>query len=1026
MVGIVCPIKDELWDKLVQKYGGNEVQAFKVWENNNYTYPDDIFSESAKDDIIENDIIEEDIPFKLEKLKIIESAQNTLKHKLKSLNRAANKHQHLEKITAETKKLLNDLVNYETDAAIIKFIQGSERMVNSSMKWLDSALEDPSKANAKNIKRIYESVSTLKILEDISDDFFDDPEYKEEFNKIKSILADINTIHNKYIEVSRKFLADQIKPDYTKIRVLYEEQAERKYNESKKKLDLQKGLSKKELEMSKKDYIYKYMTANKEKIELETQKAVEELLIQTSDISNLIRFIESPKDMHHDIINFATKILDKSDREIRNRTINKTYELEKLNDEYLQYVGVKSNPMDQYSELFEKDQNGNPLPILINPNSSEFTHFQEKNKNNAIGRLHTALLELANEKTKLVGNYNSIGYNLPKIPKTTLERATSGTLVNTLKRGIMDHFRITNEDTAYGNIVIEDKKNAKTVEVKTNISGKEREEIPIYYRNKMDNSDISFDIVTSFLMDYNNSLQYEARLENGLTLDILKDTVLEARIEKRNPGTKKLKIDKLTGQPLVESATDSKVVQVLNSLIRHRIYGISVEGDPGTAKILNTLKNFTSYVTLGGNLLSGTANYLQGQSVILIETAGGKGNRFGIKNRLNASAKFDKDLPNVLNDLGERTYKSKTNQLLQYFNVFSDYSTSDYRFINNNKLKKVTSSGSLVFANELGEYALQSTLMYSRFDNIKVIGKDGLYITKEYKSTNNRDEAMSIDEAISFNENNEISFDERVLKTELTDGLTENDMFKIEQDIRRINRDMFGNYDQLNKSELQRNAWGALVVQMRNWIIPGIQRRYKGIANFRTSTEDLDLAQRNFNNETNQFEEGTYTTAVKFLTNAFKGIKFRTLLSGIYGGITSMPSNWSNLTDYEKANMKKTMVEFGIAISALLLYYGLKGDDDDDKDQLLAIYLSRRLYSELISFANINETLRTFRSPAMATNTLESAIDLFTQATTDPQEVYETGPHKGEYKIKRKVAKLVPLWKQWDRNLKESLLFLEK
>ena len=108
-----------------------------------------------------------------------------------------------------------------------------------------------------------------------------------------------------------------------------------------------------------------------------------------------------------------------------------------------------------------------------------------------------------------------------------------------------------------------------------------------------------------------------------------------------------------------------------------------------------------------------------------------------------------------------------------------------------------------------------------------------------------------------------------------------------------------------------------------------------------------------------------------------------------------------------------------------MLSLALKGEDDDDEEALLAIYLSRRLYSEMISFANPEEALRTFRSPAMSTNTIESVIDLITQGF-HPTEVYETGTHAGEYKIKRKFSKLIPLWKQWDRNLNESLLFLEK
>lgn len=1022
MNNFICPIPDNNWERLVNKYNGNELQAFKVWEAHNFSYPDEVFEEEAKDSIIEEYIENTEDKYFTEKEKLIEGAKATLLRKIKQLNQHTLKQPHLKVISDEFSKVLRAFNDYEADAAIVKFIQASERIVNSSTKWLDTVLADPEKANAKNLKRIYESVSSLNILSDITEEYFTKETHKEEFNKIQDILGKINNIHNKYQKAARTFLKEQIQPSYGLIRSKYLEEAEREYNTNKRALDKEKGFSKTELEALKQDYIYKRMLSNKNIIEKETSDAVDELLIQTTDISSLLRFIESPKDMHHDLINFATKLLDVSARDVRLKTIEKTHLLDSLNQEFIKYVGKEIDPKKQYESILDKDENGNTIPVLINPNSKGYASFIKKNKDNAIGKFHAELILLAEEKNNLVGKYNSINYNLPFIQKSTIERVTSGNLMESLRSGVFDHFRVTNTDTEFGTVnekpKDKKKKDPNIEEVRTSNTGKEREEIPIFYRRPVKESDLSYDVVTSMLLDYNNSLQYSSRLENGIVLDILKDVVKEIKIEKRVAGSKKLKIDKATKIPVIESSgLDSNLLKALDSLIRHRIYGISVEGDPQTAKILSTLKNYTSKVMLGGNILSGAANYLQGQAVILIETAGGKNNRFGVANRLNASNKFNRDIANIVNDIGEQSPKSKTVQLLEYFNVAGQFNQNSKKFILNDKAKKVMGSTSLSLFNDIGEIALQSVLMYSRLDNIKAIGKDGNYLDKDLKSTKDRSNAIGIDQVMSFDKG-KLIINPVAVRSEITKDLSEESLFDIEQDLRRISRDVYGNYDQLNKSELQRNAWGALVTQMRNWIIPGIRKRYKGISNFRTKNQDLDLKQRNFNIETNSFEEGTYTTTLKFLYNSFKEIRSAKLMS--------FSNNWNELTNYEKGNFKKSIVEFSIALGSLAIYAILSsGDDEEDKDNLLAIYLSRRLYSELISYINIKETIRTFKTPAMSANTLESTVDLLIQAM-DPNERYVQGKNKGELKIKKKLSAVIPLWKQYDRDVEESLKFLEK
>lgn len=1023
MNNIICPnINSEAWQRLLKKHNNNPKEAFQEWEANGYDFPSDIYDDQAKDEIMEESI-EEDSTDKYLKSKerLLNNARSSLQHKLKTLSFSIKKNPHLGPIREEMEKLLNQMNKLDTDFALVKFVQGAERMVNSSIIWMDKIKDNPNYLNdnktINNLKRVHDSVASFSLLRELQEEFFEDPEHKEELKKISEILRKQDTIKNSYIILSREILTNRLSKNFTKVQEFYKEKAERQFN-SKRKIELkQRGIKGSEMEIEKRNYISNFMIAHKDSIEVETKDYIEKMLVQTADISTLIRFVENPKDMNHDIISIATQYLDQTDKDIRDATIERTYGLDSLYNDFIEQVGKQGDPKTQFEILLAKDKNGNILPELVNINSNNWKVFDSTHKNDAVRRLYDFLKNMADEKSAMVRRKQDLGYKLPNINKTFLERAYSSGAFATIKDGFMDHFKFTSKDTDFGNIDSKIEKD-NTVEVSANEQGKEREEVPLYYRATIPESDLSYDIISSFLIDYNNSLNYQSKTESGLFLETLKDIVNEASIEQRETGSKKLKIDKLTGLALTKDKQNSNIANIIESLIRHRVYGINVEGDPKTAKVLSELKKVTSFISLGGNILSGAANLLQGHAVTIVEAVGSKKSRYSSSDRIAASLKLNKDLPNITMDIGERVYKSKTNQLLQYFNVMSDYTALDKRFIDNNRLKRIMEPGVLMFANSVAEYSVQATMMYSRFNNIKMIGKDGNYLTKEYVSTKNRSEAISLDEAITFNDKGMPIFDKRINRTEITNGVSSEDMNKIEGDVRRINRDLFGNYDQANKSELQRNAFGSLLTQMRQWIITGLQKRYRGIGNVKTKTADLDLEQRSYNPYISEFEEGMYTSAIKFFWNAKK--EFATLK------VATIAENWNQLTDNERANIKMTIIEWGLAFAFWGLALGLKGDDDDDKDNLLAAYLSRRLYSELISFTNPNEALRTFRSPMMTTNTLESVIDLMTQGISDPTAVYETGRHVGEYKIKRKFTKLFPVWKQFDRSLEESMLFLER
>ena len=186
-----------------------------------------------------------------------------------------------------------------------------------------------------------------------------------------------------------------------------------------------------------------------------------------------------------------------------------------------------------------------------------------------------------------------------------------------------------------------------------------------------------------------------------------------------------------------------------------------------------------------------------------------------------------------------------------------------------------------------------------------------------------------------------------------------------------------------------------------------------------TEYSKLDIEQRYFNRQTGQFEEGMYTTTVRLLNEVRKDFGAMKLLS--------FPENWNELTDYEKGNVKKTVLEASLIAGALILSSLAHAavDDDDDQLALHTAFFARRLYSELFTFANPNETHRTLRSPAIALSTTEKIMDLILQATS-PTEVYDAGKRKNQYKIRKRIEDLIPLINKLDTDVQQNLNFQKR
>jgi hypothetical protein len=509
-------------------------------------------------------------------------------------------------------------------------------------------------------------------------------------------------------------------------------------------------------------------------------------------------------------------------------------------------------------------------------------------------------------------------------------------------------------------------------------------------------------------------LNYKAKTDAAIQLETLKDVVANANIIQRTEGTKATKVDYKDNMPLWSQGQGSNLEKVINSIIRHRLYGIQIEGDPNLAKKVTALKNYTSIVGLSANFLSGTANWIHGTTMSIIESTGENTGYYNKGNRAYATKVYSTDVHRIMADAGQRVPTSKTNLLIRKFDAFSDWRALDKKFVENNRGKRLADIGSLMFLNQASEHAVQSVVMYSILNNIKVKDAKGNYLTKDFTPTTDKSKAIGVDQAYVLKDG-KMKMHEKVASTDKTDGVAEKDMFKISQIIKRANRDLYGNYDNKNKATLQRTWLGTLMYNMRGWLLPGIQKRWRGIGTVGQSAESLRLDQKSYNKEIEAFEDGIYTTTIRFMKDLLYDVKALKLLT--------VKQNFEQLTDAEQAAIKKTIMEAAMIAAAFLVFAAFK--EGEEPEDAYAAFLARRLYSELYTYADPREAVRTFRSPMVALNTVENALDFGFQLV-HPTERYKTGRRAGELKLKRRGSKLIPIWKHLDSDINDKLSFYER
>jgi hypothetical protein len=585
---------------------------------------------------------------------------------------------------------------------------------------------------------------------------------------------------------------------------------------------------------------------------------------------------------------------------------------------------------------------------------------------------------------------------------------------------------------------------------KKGLNGKEARD----YARRYVSDNLSMD-ATSALIAYNNSINNFHAMSSvvdvaELTKDIIaKRSVFTGKINPVSIYNELLGIKSgEKGDKIVKEGVTSAAYERIDDYIKMVIFGQQKVNEQwlsglnlNTAKTIDFLNTYTSLSSLAVNIYAGTANVLFGNAMIRLE--GVAGEVINNKEILLGDKIYAESIPGLMADIGKRNSSSYLNLWIEQHNTMQDYNRELYDTDSgrSSRVARLMKMSSLYFINHAGEHYMQSKSSIALANRSKVMDKDGNVIPywEAYESVNigtaktptfalrlkegltkvggSIEEFKSTEAADKFI--NKLKKDKKryeLIRKE--DKLyvryeRSSDLYKFdehnqpftERDINRfinrqnwLNKRLHGIYNNVDKSTIQKYALGRMGMLFRKFIVPGLNRRFE---------------KQEYNQEGEIWVEGYYRTfgrvSVNMIKNFIKNLKGDLNEANIVAG-----SRWSDLQDFEKANMLRTLTEATFMLATAVLASALTELADDDEDNWLIgfmAYEAHRIHSEFQFYINPQEGLRILKSPAAAVYQIEKAQRLLT--FWDWFTKYETGKNKGLNRLEVGLIETMPFAKTY-------------
>jgi hypothetical protein len=589
--------------------------------------------------------------------------------------------------------------------------------------------------------------------------------------------------------------------------------------------------------------------------------------------------------------------------------------------------------------VYYKGELSEPSNDYINKNWEALYDLNGKPKN-AKGEYHKYLVDLYLEAQEKLPDTQKRGYILPSILKTDLEIFQSKGAVALGKYKLKEGTSITVDDVDYGI---------------GSLSEEGVKFLPVNYTNNIDADKVSLDLVRSVLMFNAMANRYDALNKIGNEINLFKTIIGEREVIANTSTGKPIRdafAKKIGFEEFLRKNGESYSKKHVDAFIDMVVYNEMQKAEDilgfSAGKITNSITGFSAVTSIAADLLKGVANNLQGNIQLIIEASSSE--FFSIKNLHKGKTEFAKIIPNLFSDFGKSSPQSWVGKLIEEYDPMQGNFKDAYgKNVSQSMAVKLMRTDTLFFNQHWGEYEIQVSAMFALMEATKTID-------------NNTGEEISVYEAYKkygvkgIYENTDFTSKKR---------------FDLQNKLHALSKRLHGVYNDFDKSVAQKYSLGRLLMMYKKHIVPGYKRRVKKVS---------------MDQELGSPTEGYYRTFVTVFLKDIRRMKLNVF------------QNWSTYSDFEKAQITRTLTELTIIVTLLgliaLLANAFSGDNPDDEAirksyaYNFLMYELVRMRSETASYFSPGDAMRVIKSPSAVTGTLERTLRLASQVM--PWNITET------------------------------------
>lgn len=575
-------------------------------------------------------------------------------------------------------------------------------------------------------------------------------------------------------------------------------------------------------------------------------------------------------------------------------------------------------------------------------------------------------------------------------------------------------------------------------QIMTDFANKRVEQLPVYYTRPLEDMDrLSMDFTSSMLAYSNMAVNYHEMNKIIDVMELTRDLVKERKVEQMSGGRQLVESFKVAHKfystPFTKQGSETNIGGRIDDYYASVFYGrkkldegsIKVFGqDVSVTKAADALKSYTSQIGLGLNLFSAISNATIGKMQMFIE--GVSGEYYNLKDSAIAKKNYYALLPQYMGEINSITKNGKLGLLIDKFDALEEFNKDlKNKDFYKSPLSRILGSANFMFLNSAGEHYLHSRNMLAMLNATKIQDNNGkivslydsfttfeqkdlkgnslgsILLLKDGSKTENGKLLFSttlyqeLDALQDKSENESLSPSELERMSELEEikQFTHDYTNALKLRINKVSQSLNGAFNDTDKGAIHKYALGRLAIQFRQWMPGHYYRR---------------LAKPYYDAQLDQWREGYYRTLGRFTWNLMKDIKHAQF---------HLATNWDQLTNHEKANIKRSITElimFGV-LSGLI---GMMGPEKDRKGvwaDRMVLYQLKRLKLEMSASIPIhpemlNNLWTMLQSPSASINSFNNLINLF-QFQTMFNEI-ESGRYKGWSEYSRNSLRAIPYMNQ--------------